>query len=146
MHKLLIIHSQTNKANTRVLASPINRWYYSIKQRTHSVLPVSRLSQTPMCTLRGCSSTSLSHCWRLLSASRPRLSNYPAFARRHVSSSYPVGLGGFPSAGGLYKMADPKGRKQATLGYVRDSQLTIGCVVSGDWLWTGSTLRLMVGF
>lgn len=43
-------------------------------------------------------------------------------------------------------MADSKGRKQATLGYVRDSQLTIGCVVSGDWLWTGSTLRLMVGF
>lgn len=31
----------------------------------------------------------------------------------------------------LYSMADDKGRKQATLGYVRDSQLTIGCV-NGD--------------
>ena len=31
----------------------------------------------------------------------------------------------------LYSMADNKGRKQATLGYVRDSQLTIGCVNGG---------------
>ncbi|KAL3416374.1 hypothetical protein V8F44DRAFT_586640 [Aspergillus fumigatus] len=29
----------------------------------------------------------------------------------------------------LPTMADSKGRKQATLGYVRDSQLTLGCVV-----------------